>query len=162
MKFSKNVNSLRGLAHLFIAFCLSVTLQGSADATDAAQDLKPAEKKASLKVGGEYTVTKIDRSSSGLFLIEFKAMRPTGRFDVLKLESDHVHVGVKVGQSLRLSAEILAESGTTAEVSQLVMFLKGPNGKVPVWLLSHKSIGTDLRAIRYLEMHVPSNDYVVM
>ena len=95
-------------------------------------------------------------------MIEFKAEHPTGHFDVLKLESDHVHVAVKVGQNLRLSAEILSQSGAGAEVSQVVLFLPAPEGHVPVWLLSNKAPPGDLRATRYLEMHSPLNDYMIM
>lgn len=114
------------------------------------------------KVGGEYRVSKIDRNSSGVFLIEFKATQPSGRFDILKLESDHVHVSVKVGQVLRLSAEVLDAQGPVAEVAQMVLFISGQSGRVPVWLLSRKAMGRDLKAVRYLEMHFPANDFVVM
>jgi hypothetical protein len=114
------------------------------------------------KVGGEYRVSKIDRNGSGVFLIEFKATQPSGRFDILKLESDHVHVSVKVGQVLRLSAEVLDEQGPVAEVGQMVLFIYGQSGRVPVWLLSRKAMGRDLKAVRYLEMHFPANDFVVM
>jgi hypothetical protein len=116
----------------------------------------------SQKVGGEYKVAKIDRDTAGVFHIEFHATQSSGRFDILKLESDHVHVAVKVGQVLRLSAEVVGERGQEADVSQVVLFLHGRSGRVPVWLLSRKAMGQDLKAVRYLEMHVPANDFVVM
>jgi len=115
-----------------------------------------------LRVGGDYTVSSIDKAGEGAFKIEFKAVTPSGRFDTLKLESDHVHVAVRVGQKIRLSAEILAEAGPSAEVSQLVLFLENPQGPVPVWLLSNKAPAGELRGSRYLEMHAPMNDYQVM
>jgi hypothetical protein len=122
----------------------------------------PAQADQVLRVGGDYTVTTAERRGGREFLVEFKAEHPSGRFDVLRLESDHVHVAVKVGQKLRLSAEILAERGAVADVRQVVLFFPSPAGHVPVWLLSNKAPSTDLRASKYLEMHSPLNDYTVM
>jgi len=114
------------------------------------------------RVGGDYKVAAVDRTDDGSFLIEFKSTHPTGKFDVLRLSSDHVHVAVKVGATLRLSAEILSARGREADVSQVVLFLPGRVGRVPVWLLSNKVPTRDLRATKYLEMHAPSTDYMVM
>ena len=146
---------------------LSCCLLGRSEAEliaveNGASNLASSSKDSAQKIGGEYKITKIDRDSAGVFHVEFQASQLTGRFDSLQLESDHVHVGVKVGQTYRLSAEILGEAGVTAEVSQVVLFFPGPSGRVPVWLLSKKAIGRDLKAIRYLEMHVPANDFMVM
>jgi hypothetical protein len=115
-----------------------------------------------LRVGGDYTVSAIDKVDDRSFRVEFKAVKPTGKFDVLHLDSDHIHVAVKVGQTLRLSAEILAQHGSSADVAQMVLFLPSVQGHVPVWLLSNKAPVHDLRATKYLEMHVPMTDYMVM
>ena len=114
------------------------------------------------RVGGDYQVTHVKKLGNRSFLIEFKAATPTGRFDVLRLESDHVHVAVQKGQTLRLSAEVFEDRGRSAEVSQVVLFLPSQRGRVPVWLLSNKFPANDLRGSRYLEMHVPLKDYLVM
>ena len=121
----------------------------------------PAEA-APIRVGGNYTVTKIDKVTDGAFVMEFKSDAPSGKFDTLTLQSDHVHVAVKVGQKIRLSAEILASSGPNAEVSQMVIFLPHAEGPVPVWLLSNKAPSGDLRGTTYLKMHNPLNDYTIM
>jgi hypothetical protein len=115
-----------------------------------------------VRIGGDYKVTAIDRLKDGAFVIEFKSTAPSGKFDVLHLESDHVHVAVKVGQQIRLSAEILAEKGSTAEVSQMVIFLPSVQGHVPVWLLSNKAPANEHPSSKYLEMHNPLNDYIIM
>jgi hypothetical protein len=115
-----------------------------------------------LRTGGDYVVANIEQRADGSFVVEFKSQAPTGRFDVLKLSSDHVHVSVKTGQKIRLSAEVSAEHGATADVSQVVVFLPNPTGAVPVWLLSNTAPPRDLRAVRYLEMHVPQTDFMVL
>ena len=129
-----------------------------------AAENKPEEKPylGIKRVGGQYVVSDIDKVREGLFRIEFTSETPTGRFDTLILESDHVHVAVKEGQSIRLSAEILGEKGKTAEVAQMVVFLPHRQGPVPVWLLSTKADNRELRSSTYLEMHVPLNDYIIM
>lgn len=115
-----------------------------------------------IRVGGDYLVGTVDRTPQERFVVEFKAVHPTGHFDVLKLETDHVHVGIKPGMTVRLSAEIDSSTGPVAEASQVVIFFHGPSGRVPVWLLSSRVKQRDLGAIRYLEMHNPATDFVVM
>ena len=115
-----------------------------------------------LRIGGDYKVSAVDRAKGGAFIVEFKSIAPNGKYDVLRLESDHVHVAVKVGQQIRLSAEILSETGATAEVSQMVIFLPSVQGHVPVWLLSNKAPASEHPSSKYLEMHNPLNDYVIM
>lgn len=123
---------------------------------------KAAHGEQILRVGGDYTVEAIDKVSERAFKIIFKADKPSGKFDVLRLDSDHVHVAVKVGQKIRLSAEILSQKGPEAEVAQVVIFFEGDAGRVPVWMLSNKAPQGELRASKYLEMHVPANDFIVM
>lgn len=154
----------RPLVSLLAAFWLISARGTAAPAAAPSATVKPqpgsvAERQ---KVGGDYTVAAVDRIDDHTFRVEFAADHPTGHFDLLRLESDHVHVAVKVGQKLRLSAEILSTQGTVAEVSQVVLFLPGATGRVPVWLLSNKAPTPDLRATKYLEMHVPLTDYMVM
>ena len=158
--FRKNVTW--NLCAIFLSFHLLCRVDGPLMAIESHASVAKSSSESSSKVGGDYKVARVERDASGVFHIEFRASHPTGRFDLLRLESDHLHVGVKLGQTIRLSAEILGESGSVAEVSQVVMFLPGRSGRVPVWLLSRKAMGRDLRAVRYLEMHVPANDFVVM
>src|SRR5438309_1256347 len=78
-----------------------------------------------IRVGGDYKVTSVDKIDDHTFRVQFQSVKPTGRYDQLRLDSDHVHVAVKVGQEIRLSAEILSEDkhGASAEVAQMVLFL---------------------------------------
>jgi hypothetical protein len=115
-----------------------------------------------LRVGGDYNVASIEKVGDSAFAIEFKSEKPSGRFDTLRLESDHVHVAVKVGQKIRLSAEILSEKGALAEVAQVVVFLPAADSHVPVWLLSNKARNHELRATKFLEMHDPQTDFTVL
>lgn len=137
-------------------------LSALAPAVTAAENPVKAADANIIRVGGDYVVDAIDKVDDRAFKIVFKADKPSGKFDVLNLESDHVHVAVKVGQKVRLSAEILSQSGAVAEVAQMVIFFASPAGRVPVWMLSTKAPAGELRATKYLEMHDPNNDFMVM
>jgi hypothetical protein len=115
-----------------------------------------------IRVGGNYTVKSVEQKSGNVFLVKFTAENLSGNFDELELESDHVHVAVKVGRTLRLSAEVLRTTGPKAEISQVVLFFPNAEGHVPVWLMSNKFPDRDLKASKYLEMHAPINDYMIL
>jgi hypothetical protein len=145
--------------NLFVLFLALLSLPAlSAEAPKA----DTIEGTSILRVGGDYSVAKIDKVGERSFVVEFKSENPTGRFDLLRLESDHVHVAVKVGQKIRLSAEILSEKDSTAEVAQVVVFLPAQDSHVPVWLLSNKATNHELRATKFLEMHDPQTDFTVL
>ena len=178
--------SLPRLASVAAMFLLSLTVTGTtlvfgaADKTlssDVVEE-KKADRQVTSKdgaaatvqyerVGGEYKVSSIEKLPEGSFRIIFQAVSKTGQFDTLALDSDHVHVAVEEGTVLRLSAEVVQNSGQvatdeTVDVSQVVLFFNSPSGRVPVWLLSNKIPSKDLRATDFLKMHVPLNDYFVL
>ncbi len=115
-----------------------------------------------IRVGGNYIVKSVEQKSGNSFIVSFTAESQTGKFDELQLESDHVHVAVKVGRTIRLSAEILKANGPKAEISQVVLFFPNAEGHVPVWLISNKFPNRDLKATKYLDMHAPNNDYMIL
>lgn len=129
-----------------------------------AEDEAPAKNAANqlIRVGGNYTVFDIRRTDKGTFQIEFHAEQPSGKYGVITLESDHVHVAVTKGQKLRISAEIGKVSEGVAEATQVLVFVPNIRGPMPVWLLSSRSKGLDLRGSKYLEMHAPLSDYNVL
>lgn len=114
-----------------------------------------------LKVGGTYRVYAIDQDDSNQFRVEFRAIAPSGEFDRLVLHTDHINFSVRKGAEVRLSAEVLEKQASYAEVSQVVIFMPSPQGAVPVWMLSSKNKGRDLRGTKYLKMHAPTTDYQI-
>jgi hypothetical protein len=120
-----------------------------------------SQQSAPLRVGGTYLVKKIQQSDNGQFKIIFESPEPTGKYDRLILETDHVHVAVTEGATIRLSAEIADEKGKQANVSQVLLYLPNPQGDVPVFLLSRKRLPSELGAAPYLKMHNPTADYLI-
>lgn len=140
----------------FGVFSLAFLVVALSSLAMAAEDTKVE------KVGGTYKVRSIVREPQNYFTIIFESSNPTGRFDILKLESDHVHFSLKEGDSIRLSAEVVKESKKEAEVGQVLLFVPDVQGYTPVWLLSRHSKFDDLKAGRYLEMHAPQSDFRIL
>jgi hypothetical protein len=116
-----------------------------------------------LRVGGTYRVKSIAAQSKGLLRIEFESTAPTGRFDFLVLETDHVHYAVKEGSSIRLSAEVVAENGKKSIVSQVMVYLPLPNQQsATVWMLSRTNPPKELNGARYLDQHSPTTDFLIL
>lgn len=145
------------LVTIFLALWATMTLSAVA----AGAELK-VETPAIAKIGGIYKVTRIQKKSDGHFVVEFTSSQKTGKFDVLVLESDHLHVAVEEGKELRLSAEVLKEGKQRTEVAQVLLFLPHGDTHVPVWLLSRNAPDRDLRGSRYIEMHAPTSDYLIL
>ncbi|NBQ52051.1 MAG: hypothetical protein EBU49_00505 [Proteobacteria bacterium] len=119
------------------------------------------------RIGGDYRLQGISRKcparpDGSCFRVIFEAVHKTGRFDELVLESNHVNVSVKKGDVVRLSAEIAVDRGKKAEVSQVVLFDDSGKSRPPTWILSSKHRAGSGPASRYIDMHVPQTDFLVL
>jgi hypothetical protein len=112
------------------------------------------------RIGGNFVIAKIQRLQKGGFVVEFRASEGAPRIKKLRLESDHINAGLREGDTLRLSADVVATSEDLAEVAQMVLYMPGKVGPTPVWMLSKRSKPLDPPA-RLIEMHAPSTDYAV-
>jgi hypothetical protein len=63
---------------------------------------------------------------------------------------------------MRISADLLRDTGNVAEIAQVVLFYPSQGSHVPVWMLSKKAVLKRLKGINYLEMHAPTSDYLVL
>lgn len=153
--------------YLFYFLSMILVLLGTTNLSYSADDQQDGSQKPPKieRVGGKYLVKSIDRTEeqdgNSVFVVVFESETPTGKYDLLRLESDHIHVGISPGQKLRLSAEILETKGNSAEVGQVLLFLPERSGPVPIWLLSRKNTHRDLNAAKFIEMHAPQSDFRV-
>ncbi|MBF0440777.1 MAG: hypothetical protein HQK54_02620 [Oligoflexales bacterium] len=148
------MNNRVRLIFLILLSISSLIAVGAKGSNDGKQD-------SVKRVGGIYRVSSINKMSEGSYRIEFSSVTKTGRYDVLFLESDHVHVGLDEGAELRLSAEVIEDKGSYAEVGQVLLFFPSGDTYIPVWLLSKKISNFELRGSKYLEMHAPTSDYLI-
>lgn len=116
-----------------------------------------------VRVGGNYKIEAIRKNSTDQVVVIFEAVQKTGKYDKLKLTSDHVHMNIKVGSQLRISAELVeAKPNGLSLVSQVQVFLPTSQGSTPVWMLSKthppKRV---LGGSKMIEMHAPGADYLI-
>ncbi len=172
MDFKRWFNRYTHRTGLQIALVLPVLLLGSSlsivgfavTQTKQRNDNKSQAqaKTTTVRVGGNYKVKKIERLKDSSFLVIFESTETTGRADVIRLESDHIHMGVSEGQVLRISAEVTADKGKVVEAQQVLLFLPQIEGPMPVWMLSrHSRSESDLNGASYLEMHAPQSDFLI-
>lgn len=117
------------------------------------------------RVGGEFVVSDIKRTNSGMFEVTFSSALSDIQPSTLKLLSDHVHVRLEKGLKLRISAEIAEVKGGIAYLKQVLLFMPPPVGDsdtLPIWMLSSVYQTKSLKGARYIEMHAPTADYQVM
>lgn len=153
------------MASVFVAGAVVfVFVFGSA--SFAADSVAKGETEAQVKtpvlerIGGNFTIVKIYSLRDGGFGVDFKASEGSPKIMRLHLESDHINAGLIEGQALRLSADVLAHKGDLAEISQVVVFMSGPAGPTPAWMISKKATGLT-PPVRLIEMHAPSTDYAI-
>lgn len=114
------------------------------------------------RIGGLFRIARIEKLGDRDFRIKFESESKTGKNDNLTLRSDHVHLAMQEGQVLRLSAEVLRDTTSELEVTQVLLFLPGEHGSAPIWLLSSDHPNRDFRGARWLDMHAPQADYTIL
>ncbi|MDQ3233894.1 MAG: hypothetical protein M3Q07_18930 [Pseudobdellovibrionaceae bacterium] len=115
------------------------------------------------RIGGLFRIARIEKLGDKDFRIKFESETKTGKHDKLILRSDHVHLAMQEGQVLRLSAEVLRDTSSELEVTQVLLFLPSEHGTAaPIWLLSSDHPNRDFRGARWLDMHAPQADYTIL
>jgi hypothetical protein len=120
------------------------------------------------RIGGDFRIAEIKTlrgstpsPSDERFHIKFVSSDSKSKYSCVVLDSQHVHVGLKEGDTLRMSAEIAKSEGNCAVASQVVVYVPHVNGAVPVWMLSTTVRPSDHPPGSYLKMHAPSTDYTI-
>ncbi len=153
-------------------FFASLVISGSLRAEETPQKAEPTSvpKKVEsspsgeglARVSGLYRLTKMEKNPNQEFVLHFEAEAKDGVHDLLVLKSEGLNVKIKVGQVLKLSAEVLESSEKVHEMTQVLLYLPSSDyGLSPIWLLSKAHETREMRGARYLEMHAPGSDYQV-
>jgi hypothetical protein len=112
------------------------------------------------RVTGHYRIAKVEQIDKDNVSIRFEAESKMGKFNTLILKNDQVQLGLKEGQSFRLSAEVISNANEAQEITQVLLFMPSSEyGEVPVWLLSSQFGPQEIRGARMIEMHAPQSDY---
>lgn len=147
---------VKSLIFLFI-FQIGTLASGNDEQTERSNLVEGVE-----KIGGDFIVSKVERMSNGNFQIEFQPTSTVNQDQGVVMISDHVHSAISIGAQVRISAEIIGKKGTKFLASQVLIFISGDQGPVPVWLLSASARKKEnLNAAPLLKQHSPQNDFLV-
>ena len=116
-----------------------------------------------IRVSGEFIVKSITTDKQGFFTVIFANTAKNAKINTLRLETRQLHVAIEQGKRLRLSAEVGKWRGNTVEARQILVFVPTASSHTPIWLLSrHGSDDQKLQGARYLDMHAPQSDFLVL
>ncbi len=121
-----------------------------------------AESDSTSRITGEFKIDKITKISPDSYRIVFTNLDKSEPHETLFLDSNQIHMGLSEGQTLRLSAEVFQRNPKTWEITQVLVFLKTTNSHIPVWLISQTHGPKELRGARYIEMHAPTSDFLIL
>ena len=144
--------------------CLFLLQFGVATAGENVNEA-PSKKNAEIKferIGGTFNVSQIKRLNDGGFQVVFSAKETQGPFRKLTLETQHVHMGIREGVELRLSADVISVRGGEAEIAQAVLFMPSHAGDNPIWMLSRRNHVPSSPPVKLLEMHAPATDFMIL
>ena len=117
----------------------------------------------SVRVSGEFVVKSITADKQGFFTVIFANTAKDAKVNMLRLETRHLHVAIEQGKRLRLSAEVGKWRGNIVEARQILVFVPTASSHTPIWLLSrHSSNDKKLQGAKYLDMHAPQSDFLVL
>lgn len=116
-----------------------------------------------VRVSGEFVVKSITADKQGFFTVIFTNTSKSAKIGTLRLETRHLHVAIEQGKRLRLSAEIGKWRGNVVEARQILVFVPTASSHTPIWLLSRHNTGDKkLQGAKYLDMHAPQSDFLVL
>lgn len=148
---------MRGI-FILLTLCWGLGLSAAQAQTSESKKLE----RQTERVTGHYRVAKIEQLDKETVTVRFEADPKTSRYNSLILTNDQVQLGLKEGQSFRLSAEVIPGVGDTHDITQVLLFMPSSEfGAVPVWLLSSQFGPQEIRGARWIEMHAPQSDYRV-
>ena len=117
----------------------------------------------SVRVSGEFIIKSITADKRGFFTVIFTNTAENAKINTLRLETRHLHVAIEQGKRLRLSAEVSKWRGNMVEAKQILVFVPTASSHTPIWLLSrHSSSDKKLQGAKYLDMHAPQSDFLVL
>ncbi|MBP9706235.1 MAG: hypothetical protein KBD78_01225 [Oligoflexales bacterium] len=113
------------------------------------------------QVGGTYKIEAINKYVGGVKVI-FVSSSSADKYQRLILDTQHIHIGLDVGDELRISSEVESINKSTINIRQVLVFLPAVESHTPVWLTSKNLLVPDFFSNKnILKMHVPQSDYLI-
>lgn len=120
-----------------------------------------ATKPARQIIKGKFTLDKILTEDGGKRQLWFSGRTAHGQPQSLVLVSRTQHPELRSGQSYQLAAEVGATTDDYYVLNKALVYFNAHGTTIPVWIMAeHASLTLDLE--KYLKMHAPSSDYLVL
>lgn len=112
-------------------------------------------------IKGKFTLDKILTEDGGKRQLWFSGRTAHGKPQSLVLVSRTQHPELRSGQSYQLAAEVGATTDDYYVLNKALVYFNAHGTTIPVWIMAeHASLTLDLE--KYLKMHAPSSDYLVL
>lgn len=131
---------------------------------------KPAARQI---IKGKFKLAKILLEQDSKRQLWFEGRTAHGKALSLVLVSRYTHPDLRQGRSYQLAAEVGAKRPDYLLLNKALVFFPGSNGTsgsggssgggttIPVWIMAdHANLSLDVE--KYLKMHAPTSDYLVM
>lgn len=145
---------------------LGWTFGGAVASSQPAKNNLKSKPKATAKparqiIKGKFTLDKILTEDGGKRQLWFSGRTAHGQPQSLVLVSRTRHPELRSGQSYQLAAEVGATTDDYHVLNKALVYFNAHGTTIPVWIMAeHASLTLDLE--KYLKMHAPSSDYLVL
>lgn len=150
------------LTTMMMAILLLAAPSGFADGAKKRLNVETTKKSGHRQIiKGKFTLDKILLEQDSKRQLWFKGRTARGKPLSLVLVSRYTHPKLRQGQSFQLAAEVGAMRKDYYLLNKALVYFSGGGTTIPVWILSdHASLSLDVE--KYLKMHAPSSDYIVL
>lgn len=123
---------------------------------------KPAAKPINRQIiKGKFKLESILTEKDNKKQLWFKGRTAHGKPLSLVLVSRYTHPRLRAGESYQLAAEVGATKKDYHVLNKALVYFSGGGTTIPVWIMAdHASLSLDVE--KYLKMHAPSSDYLVL
>lgn len=151
-----------GFSVVLLGWTFGTAVASSQPATSSPKPTpKASAKPARQIIKGKFTLAKILREDSGKRQLWFSGRTAHGQPQSLVLVSRTQHPELRSGQSYQLAAEVGATTDDYYVLNKALVYFNAHGTTIPVWIMAeHASLTLDLE--KYLKMHAPSSDYLVL
>lgn len=112
-------------------------------------------------IKGKFKLESILTEKDNKNQLWFKGRTAHGKPLSLVLVSRYTHPRLRAGESYQLAAEVGATHKDYHVLNKALVYFSGGGTTIPVWIMAdHASLSLDVE--KYLKMHAPSSDYLVL
>lgn len=151
------MNRKQGLTLLFLGFFLAGSNLAFAEQKSTLKKEPPA-KHSSKKISGTFKIIKVKKHSHQQNQIWFSNVDDS---KIYVLNSHYTNQNLREGSQYRMVAEVFEDRKGQHHIQRALVYLPFGETTVPIWILS-KDSKLNLNLDKYIRLHAPTTDYIVL